>query len=80
MWDNSPRRDKTAIIFHDASPEEYARWLQGVAEQFTPYSPDENLLFVNAWNEWGEGAHLEPDQRWGRRFLEAHQATWHPGA
>lgn len=72
MWDNSARRkQRGAAIFHGSTPDLYARWLCGAIARFSPPSPDENLVFINAWNEWAEGNHLEPCQRWGRAYLEA---------
>jgi lipopolysaccharide biosynthesis protein len=72
-WDNSSRRrGGGARVLVGSTPEAYEHWVRTVAERFTPYSPEENLLFVNAWNEWAEGNHLEPCQRWGRSYLEAH--------
>ena len=71
-WDNTPRRPtKLGIVLDGATPEVYERWLATVVERFTPPSPDENLVFLNAWNEWAEGNHLEPCRRFGRGFLEA---------
>ena len=70
-WDNTPRRKKQAIILWDSSPDLYRQWLASVIERKTLISPEENLVFINAWNEWGEGAHLEPCQKWGRAYLEA---------
>ena len=70
-WDNSPRRpndDFFALI--NSTPEIYGKWLRYLLDSFTPFSPEENFIFINAWNEWGEGNHLEPDQKWGRAFLE----------
>jgi hypothetical protein len=70
-WDNSARR-QPALILTGSEPREFRRWLQGIVDSFEPYSQDEDLLFVNAWNEWAEGNHMEPCQRHGRGFLEAH--------
>jgi lipopolysaccharide biosynthesis protein len=70
-WDNSPRRKHGAIILRGSTPELYRRWLQAILARFEPYGLGEDLVFINAWNEWGEGNHLEPDMRWGRAYLEA---------
>lgn len=76
-WDNSPRRKDGAFIFVNSTPAAYEQWLSETIRRFTPYSAEENLIFINAWNEWAEGNHLEPDQRWGRGYLEATRRVLH---
>jgi lipopolysaccharide biosynthesis protein len=71
MWDNSPRRKKAYFSFKNTKPEYYKYWLAGVLKKFIPYSKEENLVFINAWNEWAEGNYLEPDMKYGRAYLEA---------
>lgn len=74
-WDNSARRPKgKAIIFRKASPKLFADWLTAKTAAFQPQS-DENLLFINAWNEWAEGNHLEPCLRHGNHWLNAVRRT-----
>jgi lipopolysaccharide biosynthesis protein len=71
-WDNTARRGPAAHIAHGATPEAYQEWLSGILDQEMEHNPEpESLVFINAWNEWGEGATLEPDQHFGHGFLEA---------
>ena len=71
-WDNTPRAGSNAHCFVNAEPANYERWLRGLVSQARAVDTDEEaIVFVNAWNEWGEGCHLEPDLRYGRAFLEA---------
>lgn len=70
MWDNSPRRKHGATVFLNSNPDNYEIWLRSVVRDFSPFSPEENFIFMNAWNEWGEGNHLEPCVKWGYAFLE----------
>ncbi|TMH27939.1 MAG: hypothetical protein E6H66_22670, partial [Betaproteobacteria bacterium] len=84
-WDNSPRRKQGADIFDGSTPELYERWLRTIIEHtLADRAGDERIVFVNAWNEWAEGNHLEPDLRWGRAYLEATKRALHlsgePGA
>jgi lipopolysaccharide biosynthesis protein len=69
-WDNEPRRPGQGRVFFGSDPATYGRWLTSAcADAAQQVDPDKRLVFVNAWNEWGEGAHLEPDRRYGYAFL-----------
>ncbi len=71
-WDNSPRRKHDATIFRGSTPHKYELWLSTTLERTVErFSGDERLVFVNAWNEWAEGSHLEPDLKYGRAYLES---------
>lgn len=70
MWDNSARRKENPFILHDSTPEKYRDWLQHVKDKYPWEDMPESFLFINAWNEWAEGNHLEPCQKWGTQYLE----------
>lgn len=70
-WDNTARQPVRGTSFDGASPEAFYAYLEEkLKEAENTYVGDERLLFVNAWNEWAEGAHLEPDRMYGHRWLE----------
>jgi len=73
-WDNTARRNNKGIIYHGSTPDLYARWLRKAIEYAKSNERlEEPIVFLNAWNEWGEGAYLEPDRTYGYAYLEA---TW----
>lgn len=73
-WDNAVRRTSATII-ENHDPAEYQRWLLDAVSRVETRSSDTRLVFLNAWNEWAEGCHLEPDQRHGTAFLAATAAA-----
>jgi hypothetical protein len=71
-WDNTARRQEHGLIFAHSNPQLYCRWLRRAVLQTRRHAnPDERLIFINSWNEWAEGAHLEPDERFGYAWLNA---------
>ncbi len=81
-FDNSARRAEQAAIIVGGTPEKYEAWLREiVSKTMQDREGDERIVFINAWNEWAEGNHLEPDQRHGHRYLEATRRALdaHPG-
>jgi lipopolysaccharide biosynthesis protein len=75
-WDNTPRRGHAATVYVGSSPATYARWLAVARRREQHERGADGLVFVNAWNEWAEGAYLEPDRTHGRDYLEA--TRWAP--
>lgn len=73
-WDNTARRGDKATLFENFSLKDFSHWLSHNAERVVKdpdLSPSERIMFVNAWNEWAEGTHLEPDRKHGFGYLAA---------
>ena len=71
-WDNEARKPEKGNVFHDSTPALYRQWLSNAAETTVRLNPpDRRFVFINAWNEWAEGAYLEPDRRFGYGYLAA---------
>ncbi len=71
-WDNTARTGSRAVIVLNGTPENYEHWLaQALRKSEEDFPNEERFVFINAWNEWAEACHLEPDRKYGRNFLEA---------
>ncbi|MGY4531949.1 lipopolysaccharide biosynthesis protein [Pseudomonas sp. TE3786] len=69
-WDNTARTNNRALVVLNGTPDNYECWLSETLDLQQAHT-GENLVFINAWNEWAEGCHLEPDRKYGHGFLQA---------
>lgn len=71
-WDNTARKQNESHTFINSSPSAYKKWLKEVVNwTVQKYPEDRRFVFINAWNEWAEGAYLEPDRKYGYAYLQA---------
>ncbi len=68
-WDNTPRRKYKGLIYTGTNPERFEKTLKILSGKLS--GNREDFVFINAWNEWGEGAVMEPDEADGYGYLEA---------
>lgn len=69
--DRTPRSGKDARIYDNSTPEKFERAVCDAIELVKDKEPEHKIIFLQAWNEWGEGNYMEPDIKYGRGYLEA---------
>jgi lipopolysaccharide biosynthesis protein len=70
-WDNTARTQERALVVINGDPDNYEYWLASTLDNAKKSGRSDELIFINAWNEWAEGCHLEPDRWFGHGFLQA---------
>ena len=69
-WDNSPRSNLNGTILHNSTPNKFGKVLNEAVYCVKEREEDKKVIFIKSWNEWAESNYLEPDRRWGHRYLE----------
>jgi hypothetical protein len=77
-WDNTARMGERAVVLHNATPSGYEEWLAEAVTRARSEPREHQMVFLNAWNEWAEGCHFEPDLRHGHAYLEATRRARYP--
>lgn len=69
-WDNTPRSGENGLVFNNSTPELFRAHLHKAVLRVSDLPIDRRFVFIKSWNEWAEGNHLEPDLRFGHRYLD----------
>jgi len=70
-WDNTARKDESGFVIRNSTPSKFEKYLRTQVQR--TQKKNNEYLFINAWNEWSEGAYLEPDNKYGYAYLESVQ-------
>ncbi|MCY1375350.1 Glycosyltransferase WbsX [compost metagenome] len=77
-FDNTARKGKNAVILANQNVEDFKASLVDAVNDVKDFPAEEQIVFINSWNEWAEGNHLEPCAKFGRSFLEAVKEVFKP--
>ena len=69
-WDNTPRRGRNGYVYTNEAPSLFYEQIISAIEHVKDKTADHRIVFINSWNEWGEGNYLEPDLKYGTAYLE----------
>ena len=68
-WDHTPRSSNKGVVFHDSNPENFQKHLEDVFKVVINKKPSNQIVFLKSWNEWGEGNYMEPDLKFGKKYI-----------
>lgn len=69
-WDHSPRSGSNGYVLINSTPELFRVHVREVFDTISQKSVEEQLVFLKSWNEWGEGNYMEPDLKYGRKYID----------
>lgn len=70
-WDHSARSGREGLVLTNSTPEYFGEHVKAVLNLVEEKEQEHKIVFLKSWNEWAEGNYVEPDLRWGKRYLEA---------
>ena len=70
-WDHTPRSGKEGLVITNSTPEYFNPPVQETLGIIQHKSFEKRIIFLKSWNEWAEGNYVEPDLKWGKKYLEA---------
>lgn len=69
-WDHTPRSGHKGSVFHNSTPELFADHVKDVFNIVKDKEEEDKIIFLKSWNEWGEGNYMEPDLKFGKKYIE----------
>lgn len=70
-WDHTPRTGRKGTVLYNSTPEKFENAMRYAVSSIRYKPKERQFIFIKSWNEWAEGNYLEPDLKWGTRYLEA---------
>jgi len=70
-WDHTPRSGKDGLVYHDSTPDLFEKHINQVLKIIENKPDERKIVFLKSWNEWAEGNYVEPDLKFGTKYLEA---------
>jgi hypothetical protein len=69
-WDHTPRSGYKGSVFHKSTPELFSKHVKQLFEAISNKKEEDKIVFLKSWNEWGEGNYMEPDIKFGKKYIE----------